>query len=242
MLLLIDAGNTRIKWGVIRGEAWIGEGALAHAEVAALADIVARHPGLRRIVGTNVAGPAVAAAIAVALCGVGSAPQWIHASAERCGVRNRYDDPARLGADRWVALIGARALHRAACLVVNAGTATTVDILATSGDFDGGIILPGEDLMRRALAGNTAQLPFAEGRYVEAPRNTADAIVSGCRNAQAGAIERMFRQIAHLAGARCLLSGGAAPQLEELLGIPFSRVDNLVLKGLAVVAREDAAA
>ena len=65
---------------------------------------------------------------------------------------------------------------------------------------------------------------------------------AGCRNAQTGAIERMFRHLAHLPGARCLLSGGAAPRLEELLGIPFSRVDNLVLKGLAVIAREDAAA
>ena len=237
-MLLIDAGNTRVKWGVMWAGAWIAEGALAHGDVAALREVAATFPDLGRVLGTNVASPAIVAAIAAALSGVAPTPQWIQASAQCCGVRNRYDDAAQLGADRWAALIGAHALHPAACIVVNAGTATTVDVLDATGNFDGGIILPGEDLMRRALAGNTARLSLAEGRYRAVPRSTADAIVSGCRNAQAGAVERMFRHIDHLPGARCLLSGGGAQPLEELLGIPLTRIDNLVLKGLAVIARE----
>jgi len=241
VILLVDAGNTRIKWGVVDADSWVAEGALAHHEIAALGDVAAGYPALARVVGANVAGADVARAIASATARV-APPEWLTASAERCGVRNGYEDPARLGADRWAALIGARALHAQDCVVVMAGTATTVDLLDASGAFLGGLILPGEDLMRRALAGNTAQLPFAEGRYVAAPRNTADAIVSGCLNEQAGAIDRLFGRIADRPGARCLLSGGGAGRLEELLGMPLARIDNLVLKGLAIVARDDAAA
>lgn len=239
MILVIDAGNTRIKWGVVEARRWLAEGLLGHDDVAALRRVAQEHPGLREVFGANVAGAEIASRIARALDGVvASPPRWLEPSAGCCGVRNRYDNPAQLGADRWAALIGARALHPAACLVVSAGTATTVDILDASGDFRGGLILPGEDLMRRALAGNTAQLPFADGKFVPAPRNTADAIRSGCRQAQLGAIERMFRQIEALPGAHCVLSGGAAALIEGQLAIPYSRVDNLVLKGLAVVAAE----
>lgn len=236
MILLIDAGNTRIKWGVVDAGRWIAEGALGHEESAAFSRIADEHRGLRRVFGANVAGAGVASAIARALDRVAPPPTWLAASAECLGVRNRYDVPSQLGADRWAALIGARALYRCACLVVTAGTATTVDVLDADGDFQGGLILPGEDLMRRALAGNTAQLPFADGEFVRTPRNTADAIRSGCRHAQLGAIERMFREIENMPGARCVLSGGAAARLAGQLAIPCSPVDNLVLKGLAVIA------
>ncbi|MDT3670912.1 MAG: type III pantothenate kinase [Aromatoleum sp.] len=241
MILLIDAGNTRIKWGVVDADRSIAEGTLGHEESAGFSRIAAEHRDLRRVFGANVAGPTVASDIARALAGLAPAPEWLTASAGSCGVRNRYDNPSQLGADRWAALIGARALYRCACLVVNAGTATTVDVLDADGDFQGGLILPGEDLMRRALAGNTAQLPFADGEFVRSPRNTADAIRSGCRHAQLGAIERMFREIESMPGARCVLSGGAAARLAGQLAIPCSPVDNLVLKGLAVITHEPAA-
>lgn len=239
MILVLDAGNTRIKWGVFDAGKWIAGGALAHADAAALQDVASAHPSLRRAVGVNVAGPAVADEIARALDGRLPPPMWARASAECCGVKNLYTDPSRLGADRWAALIGARALHPHACLVVNAGTATTVDVLDASGAFQGGLILPGDALMRRALAGNTAQLPFADGHFVDLPRSTHDAIVSGCLNAQLGAIERMFGRIAHLPDACCLLSGGGAPALEGRLTVAHRRIDNLVLKGVATMALDD---
>ncbi|BAL23013.1 type III pantothenate kinase [Azoarcus sp. KH32C] len=236
MILLIDAGNTRIKWAVLDGDTWLANDALAHGAVGELRAIAAAHPGVTRIFGANVAGPQVAAAIADALDGLAPPPQWLQSSAQSCGVINAYDNPRQLGCDRWAALIGARAQHAGAGLVVNAGTATTVDVLDADGHFRGGIILPGERLMRRSLAGNTAQLPFSEGRYTATPRNTADAIASGCLNAQAGAIERMFRHVADQADACCLLSGGGADALAGLLNVPLRRIDNLVLKGLAAIA------
>lgn len=238
MILLIDAGNTRVKWRIIDAAgaaSTVAEGALGHDALAELAAIRARHPGLRQLFGSNVAGPQVAAQIAAATAGL--ACHWLEPGPARCGVRNLYA-PGQLGADRWAALIGARRLHPQACVVVSAGTATTVDLLDETGDFLGGLILPGVELMQQALARGTAQLPLAAGRFALTPRSTADAIRSGCLQAQAGAIERMFRQLAARPQASCLLGGGAADSFAGLLEIPLRRVDNLVLEGLAAVAAE----
>lgn len=239
MILLIDAGNTRIKWRVIAAAApdvAIDEGALAHHELTYLSTLRARHPGLTRALCCNVAGAAIGAGIRAALAGL--EPAWLCAEAARAGIRNHYTTPTQLGADRWAALIGARHLHRHACLVVMAGTATTVDVLDAHGDFLGGLILPGMAMMRSALAGGTAQLPLASGHFAALPRCTADAIESGCLHAQVGAVERLFRTIAAAPEACCLLGGGAAGSFANLLAIPLRRVENLVLLGLGIVATE----
>lgn len=237
MKLLLDAGNSRIKWGVVDDDQWLDEGALATGEAIKLATLASRFPAIDMIIGANVAGPELARIIETALANHGT-PRWISSSTSRCGVVNRYDNPAQLGVDRWAALIAAKALHEGACLVVTAGTATTVDVLDEHGVFQGGLILPGEALMRRALAERTAQLPLANGHFVGLPRNTEDAITSGCLNAQIGAVERMFERIADRRSACCLLNGGGAEKLENLLRIPALRIDNLVLKGLAVIAAD----
>lgn len=236
MMLLIDAGNTRIKWALVEGGHQVEHGALAHSEAYELGLIAQARAGLAHAYGANVAGVSVGTAIELALHGAGVALQWLKVTAQCCGVHNLYDNPTQLGADRWAALIGARSLHRNACLVVTAGTATTVDVLDASGRFCGGLILPGEDLMRRSLADHTAQLALAAGRFTPIPRTTADAIVSGCLSAQVGAIQLMYQHIEREPSARCLLNGGGAANLEPLLTIPFERCDNLVLTGLSVVA------
>lgn len=238
MILLIDAGNTRIKWRLPQAAADAVDGACEHDQLEALDAVLARQPGIDRIIGANVAGPAVAANIARLAAHHGLTPEWLIPTTERCGVRNLYENPAQLGADRWAALIGARSLHPHACVVVMAGTATTIDILDAIGEFQGGLILPGVELMQRALASNTAQLPLLSGTFHPTPRNTADAILSGCLQAQAGAIERMFSQLAATTHACCLLGGGAADAFATLLNVPVKRIDNLVLDGLARIAAE----
>ena len=238
MDLLLDAGNTRLKWGLHDGASWRGQGAVAIGALDGLAAVLEAAGPIRRVLGANVAGAGVAARLAEILGEWGLVPAWIEPSVSAFGVHNRYLDPARLGADRWAALVGARALHGAAALVVTSGTATTADVLDGEGVFQGGVILPGLDLMRSSLARDTAQLPFADGRFELLPRRTADAIVSGCLHAQLGAIERMFRLVASQPGAVCLLNGGAAVSLAPLLEIPLRRVDNLVLEGLACMLAE----
>jgi len=231
-MIAIDAGNTRIKWGVHDGLAWLAQGALPTADASRLAEVSAGWPNADRVVACNVAGEAVGAAISAALAARFRPVSWLASSAQCGSVRNGYELPERLGADRWAALIGARAQTMSACLVVCVGTATTVDWLAADGEFRGGLILPGVDLMRASLARNTAQLPLAEGEFRCAPRNTNDAIVSGCLHAQIGAIERMYAKLASEPGALCLLTGGAAPSLVPHLTIPFVQVENLILDGL----------
>ncbi|MDR2240393.1 MAG: type III pantothenate kinase [Zoogloeaceae bacterium] len=236
-ILTIDCGNTRLKWGLHDGANWLAQGALDYAALPRLAEALAAWPRPARAVACNVAGAQAGEAVRATLNALGIALEWARSRAAQGGVRNLYTEPARLGDDRWAALIGARALHGRACLVVCAGTATTIDALDTEGNFQGGLILPGVALMQSALAANTAQLPLAEGRFTHLPRNTADAIVSGCLHAQAGAVERMFAHMfTHAAAAPdalCLVSGGAADEFFDLLNVPKRRVDNLALEGLA---------
>lgn len=232
MIIAIDAGNSRIKWGVHDGRRWLDTGALATPDAAWLSEAADEWPRPSLVAICNVAGKAVGEAILAVLAQRHDRVVSLRASAAACGVRNGYDVPQQLGADRWAAMIGARGKLAAPCLVVCAGTATTVDVLDADGLFRGGLILPGFDLMRAALAENTAQLPFSEGRFRSEPHNTLDAIASGCMHAQLGAIERMFACIAGDAAACCLLTGGGAARLCEHLRIPVQLAENLVLDGL----------
>ncbi len=233
MILAIDCGNTRLKWGMHDGAHWLAQGLVDYAELSALAGVLAAQPRASRAVAANVAGPQVGEAVQAIVATLDLPLLWAKSQSAQHGVCNLYDNPEQLGADRWASLVGARALHPGACLVVCAGTATTVDVLDAEGNFQGGLILPGVELMCRALAANTAQLPLASGRFAGLPRNTMDAIVSGCLHAQAGAIERMFEQVAAHPEAVCLIGGGAAGQFFDLLRVPKRHVDNLVLEGLA---------
>ena len=232
MNVAIDAGNSRIKWGIHDGTSWVKQGSVPTEDAAALAGIAAHWPADARVVACSVAGATVESTIEKVVGERGLPLFWARSEASAHGVRNGYDQPERLGADRWAALIGARSKVRGACLVVCAGTATTVDWLDGAGNFRGGLILPGVNLMLAALARNTAQLPHAEGEYRAEPHNTMDAIVSGCLNAQAGAIERMFAKVSAEERADCLMTGGAAYRILPCLGIPCRMEGALVLDGL----------
>jgi len=241
ILLCLDCGNTRLKWGLYDQDAcrWLQTGALPLSEIASLPNLLVTLPQAARAVACNVAGNQAAASIQAISQELGLPLAWVQAQAEQCGVKNAYDNPRQLGADRWAALVGARHLHQGAGLVANAGTATTVDVLDADGVFQGGLILPGLNLMRSSLAGNTAQLPLVEGEFSELPRNTVAAIVSGSLHATAGAIERMFAHLRDQPDAVCLLSGGAAEVLAPCLNIPLRRVEFLVLEGLARIGADD---
>jgi type III pantothenate kinase len=233
-VLAIDCGNSVLKWGLHRDGAWVR---VDGVPLGAIVRLEARWRDLDapdKIVVSNVAGHAVGLEIDRLLARWAIEPIRVVPGRSQCGVVNGYERPERLGADRWAALIGARALEQGACLVVDAGTATTVDMLSADGTFTGGAILPGMSLMKRALAQHAAQLPLSEGRLVPEPRNTEDAIETGCLLAQAGAIERLH---AHMGpAARCLISGGNAAKIASALRIGARVVDNLVLEGLLRIA------
>ena len=251
MKLLIDAGNTRIKWALVSGEDWLCSGSVPAMQADSLAreiaDQIARQkPGtglrdIRQIWASNVAGEACAGHIRSIGTETSVQPHFIAAEQMQCGVRNGYSEPSQLGSDRWAALIAAWHLVQRACLVVDSGTATTIDALSAQGEFIGGLILPGVELMQRSLAAAASQLKPAPGKYRRFPQNSADALFSGALQASCGAIERQYNLLDDH-HALLLLSGGAGqvllPCLEQRrFGTPPRVVDNLVLQGLLLMAR-----
>jgi type III pantothenate kinase len=241
-IIAVDAGNSRIKWGVWEDE-WSNQGSVPTAQIDTLGEALNSLPACA-IHASSVAGPDVRRWLDTWAQQRGREVQWLASSRERCGVRNAYREPTQLGTDRWAGLIAAWHLVRGAALVVNAGTAVTVDALTAQGVFRGGVILPGLALMAGSLASGTAGLPRAHGAFAEFPDNTDDAIASGALLAVCGAIDRMRGALTQLGDEppQIVLSGGAAPAIEAQLGRPAMKVPYLVLEGLRIVASAEHAA
>ncbi len=238
-ILAVDAGNSRIKWGLWEGR-WSRQDTVATDEVTRLADVWAALPMPRHMIACSVAGVQVSEWLDVWARSRGLTLRWVTSQREQCGVRNRYREPAQLGADRWAALIAARDLVEGAALVVNAGTAVTIDALTQQGEFLGGLIVPGLDLMAEALTRGTAGLPRTGGTVVQFPGNTADAIASGAMQSVCGAVEHMEHAlVGQGAQPQILLSGGAARAIRDHLGRPARVIPNLVLEGLRVIAADE---
>lgn len=235
----LDAGNTRIKWGLNVGGRWIARGALANAQGAKLGRDWPPVPPGTRTLGSNVGGERVKDHLYEACARHRLLLDFIASRDAQLGVTSGYREPGQLGPDRWAALLAAHAAGAAHQLVVNAGTALTVDALRADGRFLGGIIVPGPALMRRSLGVGTAKLKRTEGRFEPFPACTPDAITSGALQAAAGAVARMAQTMteAGCPPARIVLSGGAAPELAPLLPMAPVVNDNLVLDGIALIAR-----
>ncbi len=247
--MLIDAGNTRLKWCLLRGTKLARVQALAWSEpraARAARRVMSSGSGVTRILVCSVAGARLERALRRAARAAHlPAPLFIRTARRAAGVRNGYVDPWRLGADRWVALIGARALvpKRALC-VVDIGTALTLDLLDDGGRHRGGLLLPGPTLMVEALLRQTAgirrraqQRPARRAANVFA-RSTRGGLQAGSELAAAALIERAMREARSLLGRKplLLLAGGGAARVAARLGVAVRREQALVLKGLAVLA------
>ena len=250
--LAIDIGNTRLKWALYDLPAPEAE-VLAHgAEFLDHIERLAEGPwaGLSRfppptsMLGCAVAGDAVRrrAEEQIEEC-FDCTPRWVVPSASEAGLVNGYDHPTRLGADRWVAMIGAR--HRMLSqgparpmVVVMIGTAVTVEAIDGEGRFLGGLILPGHGIMLRALESGTAGLNVPTGEVCDFPTNTSDALTSGGTYAIAGAVERMRQHVMRHCGAEpaCYMTGGAGWKMAPSMVSPFELVDGLIMDGLLVIA------
>lgn len=242
MILLLDVGNTRIKWGCWHAGEWRGRGALASGEADALAaTIAAFEPAWAGV--CCVAGEGVRARIEALLADLPS--HWLASAAAGHGIVNRYDEPQTLGADRYAALIACLRGGRAPCVVASAGTALTVDALSGDGEFLGGMILPGAGLMRRALARGTAGVPAVAGGWQAFPRSTGDAVATGILTAMACAVEAMRgRLVDHLGadhvgrGVAVTITGGDGESLARCLSGDVAIETGLVLEGLLWLARD----
>ncbi len=247
MFLAIDTGNTRLKWALYSeprpDSTPLHQGAVFLETIDELAE---RHwralPAPKAMLGCIVAGDHVRRRVEQQMELWDLDAHWVVAKPEEAGLTNGYDHPARLGADRWVALAGARwhLLHRGPArpaLVVMVGTCVTVDALDASGRFLGGLILPGFGLMQRALEIGTAGLKVPTGEVVDFPTNTSDALMSGGSNAMAGAVERQARRLRERTGAEpmLLMTGGAAQKLSGITDLKFEVIDSLIFDGLLML-------
>jgi type III pantothenate kinase len=242
--LAIDIGNTRLKWARYAtpqpGAALIAHGAVFLENIDKLAEAEwngQSAPG--SMLGCNVAGDTIRRRAEEQLELWDVEPRWVVSSARAGGITNGYDHPGRLGADRFVALIGARHLVTSRgperpCLVIMIGTAVTVDALDAQGRFLGGLILPGHGIMLRALESGTAGLHVPTGDVVEFPTNTSDALTSGGTYAITGAIERMHRHLTQQCGKppMTLMTGGAGWKVGPYLEIEHELVESLIFEGL----------
>ena len=245
-VLLVDIGNSRIKWGIGSGGR-LAAGPSFASDPGAVADAVDRLwgdlPAPASVVASNVAGPAIGERVQDWV-----KQRWrldirfVRPEARAYGVVNGYESPAKLGADRWVALVALRKFYPLPACIADCGTAITVDVLDAGGRHLGGLIAPGLTLMRQALTQRAPGLEAANGSDQGLlARNTAAAMLSGARQAGAGLIERTLREAGRLLGSdpHLVLSGGDAQTLAAELSIPYALAPELVLQGLLIIAENN---
>lgn len=245
MRLLLDLGNTRLKWALLQPGAaeWLDQGALDwHDDMSSrLQEAWAALPVPTGVVAASVVSTEREAQVTSGVAQqFNLEPHWFRTPASACGIHNAYAEPRRLGADRFLAMVAAFAEGHAPCILASAGTALTLDALAVDGRHLGGLIAPGPRLMQQSLREGTARVrPDGPGVILELADNTADAVSSGCWQAAAALTERFTaRMSSRLGGAPTLiLDGGDAPRLASLLSMPYRSGRDGVMRGLGVWAQ-----
>lgn len=260
MYLLFDVGNTRLKWAAVESsqhpsdqqkKLWPYSGSINTQSLQSpehrqeLADYISKTLPKPDVIGFSCVAGTEAVNHLRALF-----PQWadlhwrqLRGDSTYEGLRSLYQDPSKLGADRWAAIIAARALSKSTSLIVNAGTATTIDLLGSNGVHYGGWILPGLHLMQKSLETHTAALPLAQRNELlhGFGTSTNDAIIGGCDAAQVGAIQYALTLAneMHLGVERIWLDGGNAKVLMNAIahsnsfqGTKVEISEGLVLRGL----------
>ena len=240
MRLLLDLGNTRLKWALRDGSGWPAQGAVSWNEdvVLALHEAWRGLPVPQDVFGASVVdgGREAQVAAVVSAC-FARVTEWLRTPAEACGVRNAYPEPSRLGVDRFLAMVAAHADGLSPCVLAGVGTALTLDALTADGHHLGGLIAPGPQLMQQSLLGATARvLVERPGKVLEAADNTPDAVASGCWHAAAALIERFVAHMSPSLGGspQLILGGGDAEALLPLVAVPARLSPDSVLRGLAV--------
>jgi type III pantothenate kinase len=249
MILVIDVGNTRLKWAWLTSTGLSDQQAVVHREAkpgiwtAALFES-GQKPS--RVLVSNVAGPVMAKTLmqlSKKTFHVGV--EFVTPTREFQGLTNGYLDPSLLGADRWLALIGAWTLARAPLCVVDAGTAVKVDSVDASGQHLGGLIAPGIHMMREVLMSNTSDIAKAAEHSTPSlagvlANNTIGAVSRGAVFALAGMADRADEIIEHSTGAKpkLFITGGDAGMITGTMRSHGEIVPDLVLQGLAVVAAQ----
>jgi len=243
MDLLVDIGNTNLKWAVSESGS-LGEMRTVRHHGGLPIDLHAAWEPLtppRRILVSNVGGARLAGALErVCRSYWDREPLFVTPEPNAYGVTIAYAQPERLGVDRWLALIAAHRICAGPVLVIDAGTAITYDLLLGDGRHLGGLIVAGIEMMRAGLLAGT-RIPRVEPEELADPRttDTGTAIAVGSIQAPAALAERLFDRLTDQAGRapECILAGGDAERLIPVLSLPIRQKPDLVLQGLALLSR-----
>jgi type III pantothenate kinase len=260
LYLLFDVGNTRLKWAAVEStqqpadrqkKLWAYSGSISSKSLASpehraeLADYIAKTLPKPDVIGFSCVAGRDAIENLQSLF-----PQWsdiswkqLKGDSQFTGIRTLYQAPSQLGPDRWAAVIGARALSNTNTLIVNAGTATTIDLLGANGVHYGGWILPGLEMMQKSLESNTAQLPLAARDLTSNGfgLSTNNAIIGGCDAAQIGAIQsaiQLAKEMNHPVDRVWIDGGNAKILVNEMTKakvqspLSIEATEGLVLRGI----------
>lgn len=248
MILLLDIGNSRLKWAILRHGHFERGGAFEHG-ASAIGELASAAWGEldtpETVLVANVAGEPLRRALNSWIKRRWKLiPEYLQASAEVFGIRNAYREPERLGIDRWLALLAARELYTGPLCVIDCGTALTLDVLAQDDRHLGGLIIPGMRLMQEALIGRAegVRQQIQEATHEQVTllgTDTGSAVAGGTLYAEVAVIDRVLTDLRAELGQslRCVLTGGDAPRLQPLLAYRSEHQPDLVLLGLARVAR-----
>ena len=246
MIILLDIGNTRFKAAALSEGSLIDVMAKSYGpgdQSETITRWLRQRPAIGRLIVSSVLGDAFEGRFREA-CGACELPEpeFLATPAQGHGVRVGYTRPAHLGVDRYLALVATRAQYREPCVVVDCGTAITIDALDAAGVHRGGVILPGYELSFGSIGSGTASV----GPLTGAPEfhlfatATGDGVHTGTVLGLAAAIDRITSDMMSALGRPgvSLLTGGGAERLVPLLRGDYRHDPLLVLKGLAVVAED----
>lgn len=244
MKLLLDVGNTAVKWASITNAGPDSPERFVHraGNIAALADAAwSRLQPADKVLIASVAGKDKDTALADwFLAHWRLQPVFLHATASACGVTNAYTDPETLGVDRWAAMLAAHREYPGNVCVVDCGTAVTLDLVTAVGGHRGGLILPGLEILQQQLLQNTAQLRMSGMRPVTTPLadTTTAGVSAGAVYLLAAAIDRCVADMRaeQGAGIDIVVTGGDAGRILPLLQGNAYHAENLVLSGIAMLA------
>ncbi|MGI9234613.1 MAG: type III pantothenate kinase [Woeseiaceae bacterium] len=249
--LLLDVGNTRIKWGLLDDGTIRRTGHVAHDRIReqGLQVLTRKLPQhVDDVLVSNVAGTSFATRLSgVVGMHCDRTVRFARSQKNGWGLRNSYAQPRRLGVDRWVAMVGAWNEVQKACLVIDVGTAVTLDAIDASGVHLGGQIIPGGATMVNSLSSATSDIPrvrlLAAGREPSSQmfgRNTAAAVREGVQNAIVGAIDRALLALkSKRRKPIAVLTGGDASRILDALSTTPMHRPHLVLQGLAHMLDSD---
>lgn len=241
-MLMIDIGNSRIKYGTYSNAAW--QSLRSHfyqiENIEHQFDLIFQDIPSQPVYVACVVDAMKEPVVQWFASRWGLKPLFVVAKKQSAGVTNSYEKPDKLGVDRWLAMVAAYNKFGSAVCVIDCGTAVTVDVIDESGLHRGGLIMPGLQLMRESLFSNASKIKSTKGRVVALANNTEDAVESGCVRLLSSGLDQICQELQDkYSGLRLIITGGDGEFVARQMRKQTTLIETLVLDGLCVASSRD---